>query len=51
MGQDKVYINISRQFLFGISYDKGLAFELNIACVTIGLGLTKSAKGFGVWVV
>jgi hypothetical protein len=47
MGQYKFYINYGTQFLFGFIYDKDSVFELQIACFTLGLGLTESAKGLG----
>ena len=49
MGQYKVYVNVSTQILFGLTYDKGFSFELNILCFVVGFGLTESAKGFGFW--
>jgi len=50
LGQWKIYINISMQILLGITYEKDLSFEINILCFTVGLGLTKTAKGFGFWI-
>ncbi len=50
MGQYKVYVNVSMQILFGVTYDKGVSIELNILCFVIGFGLTESARGVGFWV-
>ena len=50
MGQYKVYVNLSMQILFGVTWDKGFSFEINILCFVIGFGLHESAKGFGFWV-
>ena len=49
MVQYKFYVNFAKQIMLGISYDKGLSFEIHIICFVVGFGLTDSAKGFGFW--
>jgi hypothetical protein len=50
MGQYKYYINYSfTRCLFGIEYDKGFSFELHLLFITLGVGLTNDARGFGIW--
>jgi hypothetical protein len=50
MGQKKFYINYNwKSFLFGWNYEKGLCFEIKLTFFTFGIGLTDSAKGFGIW--
>jgi len=45
MGQYKVDINISLQLLFGIKWDRGYYFSIEILCFSIYLGLLKEAHG------
>ena len=50
MGQSKVYINLVKQIMFGIRYEKNISIEFNILCFIIGFGLTENAKGFDFWI-
>ena len=50
MKQKRFYITYNwSRFLLGVHYEHKYTFQLHLGPFVLGVGLTKSAHGYGVW--
>jgi hypothetical protein len=47
MGQYKLWVAFSWQFLIGGKWERNYQIEIHFVVLTIGIGLTENASGFG----